>query len=405
MNPRELLNSAGERLDDVARSPSTAKLVAGVSERIEERRRNSKLQDGTLRGVRVIVHHGWVAGGEARVLVRVVETPRLPEAGSRIPYWDVVQTNLRRHAALAFPGVTVTVHLGEHSGQANTDRYGFAAVTVPVPDLAPGWYEVTATAAAAVAPAADDAGDQASAGAADADPGQVFTGTGWVVHPDPEAGFAVISDIDDTVIRTGLDEGVTALRRTLFRDAETRRAIPGMASLYRGLARSGVDGRPAPLRGFFYVSTGSWSFYDLLTQFLQLRGFPRGPLFLTNWQPTDRYLKRSGAEHKRQSLARLHESYPDVPFVLIGDAGQADAQRYLEFARAHPESVRAIIIVRTRNDATAERMRADAATWREEGIEFHLAEDAREAAGVLHALGLCDALTLAEVEAEFGPVY
>ena len=143
--------------------------------------------------------------------------------------------------------------------------------------------------------------------------------------PSPKAKFLVVSDLDDTVIRTGLDEGMVALRRTLFRDAHTRRAVPGMASLYRGLQRGVASKRgTTPEPAFFYLSTGSWAFYEMLTQFLQLRGYPRGPLFLTDWGPSDRYITRSGEEHKKLALARLREAYPDTRLVLIGDSGQKD---------------------------------------------------------------------------------
>ena len=65
---------------------------------------------------------------------------------------------------------------------------------------------------------------------------------------------------------------MAAFRRTMFGDADSRKAVPGMSSLYRGLSRGVPDdsgetpGRP----GVFYVSTGSWSFYEMLVQFLQL---------------------------------------------------------------------------------------------------------------------------------------
>ena len=154
--------------------------------------------------------------------------------------------------------------------------------------------------------------------------------------PHPKAPFAVISDLDDTVIRSGLTEGMTAVRRTLLGDQHTRRAIPGVSSWYRGISRKGqVDGVEP---GFFYVSTGSWSFYEMLVQFLQLRGFPRGPLFLTDWGPTDRYLHRSGSMHKKHTIGRLLHAYPHTPFVLVGDTGQGDFDAYTDAARHFPEA-------------------------------------------------------------------
>lgn len=394
VDPREmskkLLGSATNKLDQVVRSPETAKKVSGLEQRYSEHRREAHLEEGKLRGVRVIVHRGWVAQDQARVYLRVVESPRLPDEGSRIPYWDVLATNLRRHGVLSFPDVPVRVRLGDAVADGVTDRQGYASVVIDVPGLPPGWHEVEVT-------THPDGGD-----------GQ-FTGSGRVLKPDPAAPFAVISDIDDTVLLTGLAEGVVALRRTLFRDAQTRRAVPGMASLYRGLER-GIRPRedtPQAHPSFFYLSTGSWSFYEMLTQFLQLRGYPRGPLFLTNWGPSDRYLRRSGEEHKKLALTRLREGYPDLPFVLIGDSGQKDGQIYLGFAQDHPDAVAAVVIVKA-GDSSAERtqeLREASAVWRADGVPFFVADDAAEAAGILHDLGMVDDVTLEEVDTELGAVF
>ena len=340
VDPMKWLSSAGDKLSDVLRSPVTAKKVSGLEDRYAELRRSQKLDEGTLRGIRVAVHRGWVAGGVARIHARVVEAPKLPEGSSRIPYWDVLNTNLRRHVRLSFPGVPVRATLGERRADGMTDNHGYASIQLEVGDLAPGWHEVTVTILR------------------DDPDAKQYSGTGRVLMPAKGAKVAVVSDLDDTVIRTGLDEGMVAVRRTLFRDAETRRAVPGMASLYRGLERGVAtkSGRTPPAPGFFYVSTGSWSFYEMLTQFLQLRGYPRGPLFLTDWGPTDRYIVRSGEEHKKLALARLREAYPKTPFVLIGDSGQKDPDIYLDFARNSPRATKCIIIMKA-SDSSTERTR------------------------------------------------
>ena len=181
-----------------------------------------------------------------------------------------------------------------------------------------------------------------------------------------------------------------------------------MSSLYRGLSR-GVQNRTGnrkPEPTFFYVSTGSWSFYPLLQQFMQLRAFPQGPMFLTDWGPTERYVRRSGAEHKRTAIRRLLEAYPKMPFVLIGDSGQRDALTYAEMAREFPGRVHLIIIRQVGDDDDDRNMavREQAETLRAEGIPFHLVPDAARAAELCQAEGLCDEETLVEVAGESGEV-
>jgi phosphatidate phosphatase APP1 len=352
----------------------------------------------------VVVHRGYVVDDEVRVHLQVIEEPAIAEASQGLPFHDVAEQNIRRYFALGLPQVEVVVRVGEVEEVVTTERRGYAATTLTVPGLPPGWHRVQAT----LLPDIVDAG--------------VVSGRGRVLVPHPEAPFAVISDIDDTVLRSRVTEGWRAMVTTLVGDANRRDAVPGMASLYRGLnrgaagdggggagsgseARSGgvaAAGVRAALPSFFYVSTGSWAMYPLLTKFLQGRGFPRGPLFLTDWGPTDRYVVRSGREHKRNAIGRLLAGYPDTRFVLIGDSGQSDPETYLEFAGSHPQQVAAIVIIDVGDHLAerAEQLVARSLEAQANGVEFHFVRDAFHAAQVLHELGFCDEATADEVETE-----
>ena len=380
--PRRIATSLNTRL----RSPETAAAVAEIESRLTRRRRAQKIESGVFRGMQVTVYAGYVAQGVAKVRVRVVEAPELP-GDSRIPYWEVAETNLRRHGALALVGVEVTLRIGEHSAAEVTDGRGYATFSIPVRGLSTGWHEAYAVTTPI------EGGEAASA-------------TGRVLKPAPRAPFAVISDIDDTILVTGLTEGLSALKQTLLRDANTRSAVPGMASLYRGLARGMPtrSGSRRPEPPFFYVSTGSWAFYDMLQQFIHLRAFPAGPKFLTDWGPTERYLRRSGAEHKRVAIRRLLEAYPKQTFVLIGDSGQRDPVTYEEMAREFAGRVELILIRQVgpdkeqRNRDLASRCTA----LRGEGIPMYLVPDAAHAADLARALDLVDEQTVDDVRVELG---
>ena len=379
--PRRIASEVNERL----RSPQTAALVAGIESRLTRRRREQKMQSGAFRGLHLVVYTGFVgADNVAKVRVRVTEVPELP-GDSRIPYWETAQANLRRHAALALVGVEVELRIGAHCVTEVTDDHGFANFSLPVPKLRAGWHEANAI----TTPIED---------------GESVSGTGRVFKPAATAPFLVISDIDDTILLTGLTEGVAMVARTVFRDAEERKAIPGMSALYRGLVRGvpSSSGKRRAEPGFFYVSTGSWSFFPLLEKFIDLRGFPRGPMFLTDWGPTERYLRRSGAEHKRTAIRRLFEAYPDQEFVLIGDSGQRDPLTYAEMAREFSGRVRLILIRQVGGDDEERNIdvAAHAARSREEGIPLHLVADAADAAVIARDLALCDDDTVAEVRQE-----
>lgn len=380
--PRRIASNLNAKL----RSPETAAAVAEMEGRITRRRRDNKMDSGVFRGMRVTVYRGYVADDQARVRVRVVEAPELP-GDSRIPYWDVMQANLRRHGALAIVGVEVELRIAGHSEKQITDSRGFASFSVPVPKLSAGWHD-----AYAVTTPIED--------------GESASGQGRVIKPAAKAPFAIISDIDDTILESGLTEGLTAVKQALLRDANTRSAVRGMASLYRGLTRgvAGPSGARKPAPTFFYVSTGSWSFYEMLQQFIQLRAFPQGPMFLTHWGPTERYLRRSGAEHKRTAIRRLFQAYPQTQFVLIGDSGQRDAVTYEEMAREFPDLVKLILIrqVGASKDDRNLELSKHATHLRGEGIPLYLVPDAAHAADLAHALGLCDEETVVGVRTELG---
>lgn len=369
-------HSLSALLDDVVRSERTAGIVSSVEQTISRWRRERKIGKGTLRATHITAYRGYVANGRAAIRFRVIEQPVVPPAAEALTDPELLKMNVRRFFALSFPGVRVKVTLADISDEAVTARHGFATVQLPVGELAPGWHDYTAHTVPV---------DESE---------EVATARSQVIAPDPAAPVWVVSDIDDTVLQTGLTEGLTAMKNTFMGQARTRRAVPGMATLYRALEGAGPAGTRVP---FFYLSTGSWAFYDMLTEFLRVRGFPDGPLFLTDWAPQERYITRSGTEHKRTNLRRLFQSYPDAKFVLVGDSGQRDPYNYLDLAREFPGSVARILILDIGREDKAEEVREFAASMTPDDPPFSLVADAGEAAQVLAEAGLLDESAVAAV--------
>lgn len=373
--------SAKRKMGQAARSDATARTISKLEEKFAAFRRERKIGKGTLRDTHVAAYRGYVSGGVAHIRIRVTEMPVVPDSAELVTDPKVVRTNLRRFVALSFPGVRLRILFANQQVDVETDRHGYATAHLPAADLAPGWHEYHAV----TIPDDPDESPQIA--------------SGEVVLPDPTAPFSVISDIDDTVLRTGLTEGLVAVRQTLLGSAATRRAIPGMAALYRGLAAGiGKGGNPS----FYYLSTGPWNLYEVLTEFLELRGFPKGVLHLTDWGPQERYVMRSGKEHKRLSLARAFAAFPETKFILIGDSGQNDPYVYVEAARESRHQVKAIVIL-----DVGEHM-ADRATelraWQEElaaeHIPFYFVQDATAAARVLARHHIVKKSVIEDVTAE-----
>jgi phosphatidate phosphatase APP1 len=212
--------------------------------------------------------------------------------------------------------------LGETAARA--DRQGYLDMPVDLGGAAPGWHQVTVT--------ASWRGRSADAALP-------------VLVVDPEATLAVVSDVDDTVIETGITRGLEVLRLTLLTEVAERTPLPGASQLYRALTAS-RDGRgSAPV---FYLSTSPWNLYELLTQFLALRGFPAGPLLLTDWGPSRTNLLRVPTEQHKLTLIRaLLAQHPTLRVVLVGDTGPLDPEIYATVAQEAPERVRAVYVRRT----------------------------------------------------------
>jgi phosphatidate phosphatase APP1 len=168
-------------------------------------------------------------------------------------------------------------------------------------------------------------------------PAEPARATGQVLVPrDPQ--YAVISDLDDTVLRSNATSLWQMARLTLLHNAHTRLPFEGVAGFYQALQR-GRDGEAC--NPVFYVSNSPWNLYDLLEDFLDLQGIPRGPLLLRDWSL--RTLK-AGEGHKLAAIEALLGCYPGVPVVLVGDSGERDPEIYRRVALRHPGRVLAVYV-------------------------------------------------------------
>ncbi len=218
----------------------------------------------------------------------------------------------RNFFAPTHPYATVEVQIDGQSFEVVTDRSGYIDTRLPVSGLAPGWHTALLR-----------------CGDTDPTPTPIK-----IIAGDEDWGL--VSDIDDTVITTFLPRPLLAAWNTFVLQESARQAVPGMSELYADLMADHPD---APV---IYLSTGAWNTAPTLNRFLNHHHFPRGPLLLTDWGPTNSGWFRSGPEHKKTSLRDLALDFPNIKWILIGDDGQHDPALYGEFAEAHPDRVRVI---------------------------------------------------------------
>ena len=153
----------------------------------------------------------------------------------------------------------------------------------------------------------------------------------------------VISDIDDTVMVTGVANKLTMYCRMFFQGHEERSAFSGVPGFYEAL-RDGVSGSDD--NPVLFVSRGPWSLYDLLERFFADRGIAEKPILqLREWGLTlQRPLPLRARDHKRALTAAILDMYGEADYVLIGDTGQRDAELYAGIVRACPGRIRAVYL-------------------------------------------------------------
>ena len=261
----------------------------------------------------VVGHTGYANSEMVRVLARVVHAPARDEDTSRSDQ-QAFRRGWRSFVTAEVPRTEVTVTLGDQVHTVRTDRSGTIDARLPNPGWEPGWHEVELSSTR----------------------GEPTTARILVIDDDTELG--IVSDIDDTVLRTLLPRPLVAAYNTFVLPEHARSAVPGMAVLYSEIVRA-HPGTPT-----VYLSTGAWNVAGLLRRFLAGHGYPDGPLLLTDWGPTNTGWFRSGRDHKRSALRSLAADFPGIRWLLVGDDGQHDPAIYGEFAREHPGNVRAIAI-------------------------------------------------------------
>ncbi len=163
-----------------------------------------------------------------------------------------------------------------------------------------------------------------------------------VLVPPIDAEYGIISDIDDTIIKTSATNLVAMSGNVFLNNAHTRLPFAGVSEFYRALqlGRNGKRNNP-----FFYVSSSPWNLYDLLTDFLDLNKIPAGPLLLRDFGLQDNKLISSGhMGHKFKEIENVLLTYPQLNFVLVGDSGQEDPKIYQEVVKKYPDRILAIYI-------------------------------------------------------------
>ncbi len=212
---------------------------------------------------------------------------------------------------------------------------------------------------------------------------ELLEASGEVLLSRIENQFGVITDIDDTLLISHSTNFRKKLRLMLFKNAKTRMPFAGVASFYKAL-QAGSDGTYH--NPFFYVSSSEWNLYDLLVDFCDHHGLPKGPFLLRDAQVKLGKIWKAGTgnhDHKLEKIRHILQLHEEKHFILIGDSGQRDAEIYSHIAQEFPERIKTIYI-RDVRPARHQAVVEIASNLAKTGVEMLLVKDTEEAA--LHAL-------------------
>lgn len=221
-----------------------------------------------------------------------------------------------------------------------------------------------------------------------------------ILVPGTDSRLAVISDIDDTIIETGITGSPRKIarnwKRVLAQLPHERIAVPGADTFYEALGggvkaagdKHGAKMMPATRRPFFYISSSPWNLFSYLVAFQRLKGLPLGPIQLRDWG-FNRETLGSGSHgaHKEAAIASILDMYPAMQFALIGDDTQGDLPAFAHAVKTHPGRVAAVFLRKAAGEVFTPEEEASKAVIEAAGVPLWLGETYAKGAQFLNELG------------------
>lgn len=288
-------------------------------------------------GLFIQAYRGYGSNNQVFLMGRVFRQPGFGEALREDWLRRDLLDLLRRLLRKPIVGARLRVRYKDTDTFVKTDRHGFFRVDMKLGEMPSDvtWHSVELS--------LDRPVDERA------------TTTGEFFTPTSSATYGVISDIDDTVIYTGVANTLKMVWRLFAQGADSRVVFPGAPELYQGFHEGpgGAEGNP-----LFYVSRGPWSIYQVLVQLFRLHRIPNGPiLILREWgMKRGSLLPRRARDHKQDAIRHILDLYEGMPFVLVGDSGQHDPEIYTRILRENPGRILGIYI----RDVSRDSDRADA---------------------------------------------
>lgn len=353
-----------------------------VEKRIDATKRTVKRRLNWIDPVDIVPYRGFGNGTRWILQGRVTEQLGVREPSPEAPWYQNARAMIRRFTSDEMPFVRLRAEHGQRSWEAKTDDEGYFEFELKPDSFDPGkpWHDVQLTLLDQIVKGQDE-----------------VTAVGRVSVPAEDADFGVISDIDDTVLKSHATDLFRLIRLTLFNNSRTRGVLPGVPAFYRALQEGASGDEHNP---FFYVSSSAWNLYDAMVDFFDYHELPAGPILLRDLGLDRTKFIKTGHEHKLEKIRRILETCQSIPFLLIGDAGQRDPQLYGQVVEEFPDRILSIYIrdVSWKDRTESVRQIAERVASKASGVDMLLVPDTTAAAQHAADRGWLDPQRLDEIE-------
>lgn len=360
---------------------SVARFLSKAAIRLERLRLRIKQKLGWLGPPLILPYRGFGNHHAIYLRGRVLEDNGLAKPANKNKIWHNIVAMYKRYISSEIPGVRVQACFAGVCKEVVTNEAGYFEVNFTFSqrlqtDL--NWVEVDLKLLDKVVQRQGE-----------------VTAKGKIMLSQNCHQFGVISDVDDTILISRATNLYKKLLLMFLKNARTRMPFEGVAAFYSALQK-GIDN--SYFNPIFYVSSSSWNLYDLLVDFCEVRGIPKGPFLLRDSRLDEfKFISSIHTGHKLRKIEHILTTYRKLNFILIGDSGQKDAEIYRKVIAEFPGRIIAVYIRDVSKEARDEAVRAIAATVKDSGVEMLLVRDTEEAA--IHAArhGYIDPRMLASI--------
>ena len=286
----------------------------------------------------ILPYRGYANDKRLFIKGRVLENENIFDGKSESEIQNIINS-FKRFETDEVPDAVVELKINNQTFEVTTDEEGYFTLdtlwNAPAKASENRWHNITLTLLEA----------------RDKKPSSI-TSIGQIYLPSRNSDYGIITDVDDTVLQTHVSSmfRLKMLYATFLQDGHQRLPMEGIVDLFKAFVKGGDGQRENPI---FYVSSSPWNLYDLLAEFMEVQHLPKGPILLRDYG-----LNPSGAfsDHKITTISHILNTYPELPFVMLGDTAHKDADFYIDLARKFPDRIKAIYIRQTRDTENARRI-------------------------------------------------